>query len=463
MGPFAKRVHVDGRIMQVGPILWRYCHILRHDGVDYGQYLDQLTYLLFLKMWDSDESATDSSWATLERAIPSEILTTYERELARLANRDDLVGAIFAGARSEFTSGDALARLIKLIDELRWNDLDRDVQADAFEYLLEQAAAEGKKGAGQYFTPRSLMRSIVACVKPGAVSTDVIIGDPAAGTGGFLITANEWATDNIPQRRALRYWGRELVQRPRRLALMNAMLHGLDGATIELGDALAAETSAVSADVILANPPFGSQGSQIPPRGDFWFRTSNKQANFIQQIALSLSEVGRAAVVVPDNCLFGDVARGLMPELVQRVDLHTVLRLPDGTFSPYTSGTRTNVLFFTNARPTTSTWIYDARTREHAGRRPLEKGELDEFVKCFGTDPLSVSHRTESDSAAGRWKRFDLSELRDCAYEIDRLPWRMATPPRHQANHLKPLLEARAEMESALRQIDALVQQLEAS
>lgn len=449
--------------MQIGPHLWRYCHVLRHDGMDYGQYLDQITYLLFLKMWNEGPRESGiSGWSRLQEAPTGQILSVFDGLLATLGARDDSVGAIFGGARSEFSSGESLSRLVDMIDDIHWGALDRDVQADAFEYLLERAAAEGKKGAGQYFTPRSLMRTIVACVQPGGLPTDRLIADPAAGTGGFLVAAKEWADANASSATQLSYWGQELVQRPRRLALMNTFLHQFNSATIKLGDALA-EPMPVRPDVVLANPPFGSNGARTPDRADFWFKTANKQANFLQHIVRALADGGRAAVIVPDNCLFGDIATGLLPGLAERADLHTILRLPEGTFSPYTSGTKTNVLFLTVGQPTVGTWIYDARTRSSPAKRSLETAELDEFVACFGSDPLNLSGRSELASASHRWRKFDIEELQRVNFEIDRLGWRAESVAEIAPDHLRPLKLARDDVRAAVRELDTLIDQLEAA
>jgi type I restriction enzyme M protein len=392
--------------------------------MDYGQYLDQITYLLFLKMADQRRVPSQAGWQRLQGADAESILAEYSEILLDLRARTDVVGSVYGEAISAFESGASLRKLVSLIDELDWANLDLDVQADAFEYLLEQAAAEGKKGAGQYFTPRELMRVIAACVQPGSVSTDRVIVDPAAGTGGFLIAAAEWMRASGLGVDGVRFHGIELVQRARRLAQMNLTLHGIADGVVERSDSLTGPSTIADASVVLVNPPFGSQGGSAPDRSDFWFRTTNKQANFVQLVVAMLEEGGRAALVLPDSCLFGETARGLWPTLLEHTDVHTVLRLPDGTFSPYTSGTRTNVIFLTKGVPTKQIWSFDARSYRGVERRPLVSGELSEFVACFGGDPYGRGPRTAADSPSGRWKQFHRDDIAAAQFEFDRVSWR---------------------------------------
>ena len=238
-----------------------------------------------------------------------------------------------------------------------------DVKAEAYEGLLEKAASEGKKGAGQYFTPRVLIQSIVRCMKPDPrAHREFKICDPACGTGGFLVAAYEWlmhetkggALDRETAKRVRQktYFGQDLVARPRRLALMNLFLHGLEP-KIVLGDTIYEAPSSDRFDCILTNPPFGTKGAnQAPDRDDFTIATSNKQLNFVQHVLTILKPGGRAAVVLPDNCLFADQAGEVFEILAEDCDLHTVLRLPRGTFTPYSQGVKANVVFFTKGYPT---------------------------------------------------------------------------------------------------------------
>ncbi len=419
--------------------LWGFCHTLRHDGIDYGDYIEQITYLLFLKM--ADERAIElpdrCDWPTLLALSGTELADHYVDILRTLGRESGLLGDIFAGAMSRFTNPVNLKKLIGLIDETEWTSLDVDVKAEAFEGLLEKAASEGKKGAGQYFTPRILIRSIVRCIKPDPRGhREFAIFDPACGTGGFLIGAYEWllqqtgggAIDRDLARRLKRetYFGQELVARPRRLALMNLYLHGLEP-EIALGDSIAEAPSGRRYDVVLTNPPFGTKGAnQAPDRDDFTIATSNKQLNFVQHILTVLKPGGRAAIVLPDNCLFADQAGEVFEILCQDCSLHTVLRLPRGTFTPYSPGTKTNIVFFTKGYPTESVWVYDGRSNVPAitkKDRPLIPAHFAEFERCFGADPNGRAGRDPVDSPENRWRRFSLDEVKARAYKIDSLKW----------------------------------------
>jgi len=418
--------------------LWGFCHTLRHDGVDYGDYIEQLTYLLFLKMADERgiELPEETDWPYLRKQSGTALLDAYVDALRVLGKQPGILGDIFSGAQNRFTNPVNLHKLINMIDETEWIDLDVDIKAAAFEGLLEKAAAEGKKGAGQYFTPRLLIQSMVRCIKPDPrASKSFAIGDPACGTGGFLVAAYEWLNDQtggaFDRETALRirrhtYFGQELVPRPRRLALMNMYLHQVEP-HIALGDSIYEVPNRQRFDVILTNPPFGTKGAnQTPGREDFVVDTSNKQLNFIQHVLTILKPGGRAAVVVPDNVLFANQAGEVFKVLMEDCDVHTVLRCPRGTFSPYTEGTKTNVIFFTKGRSTERTWIYDARAnipKITKMSRPLAVKHFVEFEKCYGDEPNGRSKRKEVDSADGRWRSFSLDEIRERHYKLDAFKW----------------------------------------
>jgi type I restriction enzyme M protein len=431
--------------------LWGFCHTLRHDGIDYGDYIEQLTYLLFLKMADERDidlsrtkirtekdrtAVVDSSWPTLAQKSGTALTEHYVDVLRALGQQPGLLGDIFAGALSRFQNPVNLKKLIGLIEETEWTALDVDVKAAAFEGLLEKAASEGKKGAGQYFTPRLLIQSIVRCVKPDPrAHNDFTICDPACGSGGFLVSSYEWfigetkgVIDRALAKRIRRgtYYGQELVPRPRRLALMNLYLHGLEP-EIALGDSIYEVPSGARFDVVLTNPPFGTKGAnQAPDRDDFTIATSNKQLNFLQHVMTILKKGGRAAVVVPDNCLFADQAGEVFEILMQDCSLHTVLRLPNGTFSPYSPGTKTNVVFFTKGYPSETTWVYDGRTNvPHITKkdRMLSPEHFKEFERCFGSDPNGRARRKPGDSKEDRWRSFTIREIKDRNYKIDSLKW----------------------------------------
>ena len=401
--------------------LWGFCHTLRHDGIDYGDYIEQITYLLFLKMADERSVALPEGcgWPALSAKSGTDLAEFYTKLLGRLGKEPGILGDIFAQAQNRFANPVSLKRLIGLVDQTEWTALDVDVKGAAFEGLLEKAASEGKKGAGQYFTPRVLIQAIVRCMKPDPrAHPQFTICDPACGTGGFLIAAHDWLLEQTggvleveTARRVKRatYYGQDLVQRPRRLALMNLFLHNLEP-VITLGDSIDDPPSSRRYDAVLTNPPFGTKGANAAPeREDFVVSTSNKQLNFIQHVMTILKPGGRAAVVVPDNVLFADAAGDVFKVLVEDCDLHTVLRLPEGTFSPYSPGTKTNVIFFTKGYPTERTWVYDGRTNVPGitkKERPLTEAHFAEFEKCYGPDPNgrprgTVSRKAE-DSAEDR-------------------------------------------------------------
>jgi len=433
--------------------LWGFCHVLRHDGMGYGDYIEQLTFLLFIKM--ADERGIDlptyeelnpqtrepeqipCDWPYLRKQSGTQLTTHYIKVLARLGEEHGILGDIFAGAQSRFTKPVNLQKLIGLIDETEWTTLEVDVKAAAFEGLLEKAAAEGKKGAGQYFTPRILIQSMVRCMQPDPRAVrDFAIGDPACGTGGFLVAAYEWLKERtdggaLDRETATRvrthtYFGQELVEQPRRLALMNLYLHQVEP-HIALGDSIYEVPGRQRFDVILTNPPFGNKGAnQAPDRDDFVVATSNKQLNFVQHVMTILKRGGRAAMVVPDNVLFAPQAGEVFEILMEDCDVHTVLRCPRGTFNPYTDGTNTNVIFFTKGRPTEKVWIYDARAnvpKVTKKRRPLSPAHFAEFERCYGADPNGRSVRSEADSLDGRWRAFTLDEVKQHHYKLDSFKW----------------------------------------
>jgi type I restriction enzyme M protein len=419
--------------------LWGFCHTLRHDGVDYGDYIEQITYLLFLKMADEKDVTVPRGceWPKLRDKSGEALEEHYTDTLRTLGKTPGILGDIYAGSQNRLSNPVNLKRLVNLIDEVEWTSLGIDVKAQAYEGLLEKAAAEGKKGAGQYFTPRILIDSIVECMKPDPrVHRDFTIDDPACGTGGFLVAAWEWLLKDSKEaldRRTIQrirkgaYHGAELVARPRRLALMNLYLHELEPA-IALGDSIYdAPTNTACFDVVLTNPPFGTKGAnQAPQRDDFTVATSNKQLNFIQHVLTILKKGGRAAIVLPDNCLFEDQAGEVFKIVTQDCDLHTVLRLPRGCFSPYSAGVKANVVFFTKGYPTERVWIYDARTNVSSitkKDRPLTAAHFTEFEKCYGADANGRSRRKASDSKADRWRSFHLAEVKERDFKLDGFKW----------------------------------------
>lgn len=410
--------------------LWGFCHTLRQDGVDYGDYIEQLTYLLFIKMADerSAELPYKCDWETLKSKSGIELTDHYIDTLRLLRNEPGLLGDIFAQSESRFTSPVNLKKLINLIDEVEWTSLDVDVKGAAFEGLLERAASEGKKGAGQYFTPRPLIRAIVNVMKPDPRGKrDFKICDPACGTGGFLISAYEWlnetaggifSREEIKMIRKETYFGQDFVPRPRRLALMNMFLHGIE-AQVYSGDTIYEADRGERYDVILTNPPFGTKGAnQAPEREDFTIETSNKQLNFLQHVVTILKPGGRAAVVLPDNCLFEGKAGEVFEIVMQDCNVHTVLRLPRGTFTPYSQGVKANVVFLQKGPATEYTWIFDNRSNVPGitkKDRPLTDAHFVDFETSYGIDANGMSKRTEAE----RFRRFHINDIKERDYKLD--------------------------------------------
>lgn len=412
--------------------LWGMCHTLRHDGIDYGDYIEQLTYLLFIKM--ADEKSADlpknCDWETLKSKSGTELTDHYLMVLQKLRDAKGLLGDIFAQSMPKFNNPVNLKRIITMIDAEEWSSLGVDVKAEAFEGLLEKAASEGKKGAGQYFTPRVLIKSIVRLVQPDTLrNTEMRICDPACGTGGFLVCAYEWLIqktkgaipiDEVKRIKESTYYGQDLVARPRRLALMNLFLHGLKP-TIYFGDTIYEPDRGERYEVVLTNPPFGTKGAgQTPTRDDFTIATSNKQLNFLQHVLTILKTKGRAAVVLPDNCMFEDKAGEVFEIVMTDCNVHTILRLPRGTFIPYANA-QANVIFLQKGRPTEKVWIYDCRSNIPSCTkkdRPLTAEMFADFEKCFGKDPNGNSKR-EDQGAEGRFRSFSKDEIKERGYNLD--------------------------------------------
>ncbi len=413
--------------------LWGFCHTLRHDGVDYGDYIEQLTYLLFLKMADERgvEVPKKYNWNSLKELSGTDLTDHYQEVLRRLREEKGILGKIFTQAMPRINNPVNLKRLINMIDEEDWSSMDVDVKGEAFEGLLERSASEGKKGAGQYFTPRPLIQSIIRVMQPDPrTKSDFTIFDPSCGTGGFLIAAYEWLLkeskgaidrDAIKRIKTKTYYGQELVPRPARLAMMNLFLHGVT-TEIKIGDTIYEPFDGKKYDCILTNPPFGTKGAnQAPEREDFTISTSNKQLNFIQHYLSALKPGGRAAVVLPDNVLFEDKAGEVFKILMQDCNLHTILRLPRGTFTPYAQGVKANVIFLQKGLPTENVWIFDGRSNVEGVTkkdRPLTDKHFEEFEKCYGKDPNGQSKRKDL-GEEGRFRKFHIKEVEQRDYKLD--------------------------------------------
>jgi len=422
--------------------LWNYCNILRDDGLSYGDYVEQLTYLLFLKMADEQSRPPfnkpspipkGKDWSALLAKDGDELEIHYRHTLEELGKRSGMLGVIFRKAQNKIQDPAKLRRLIvDLIDKEQWSSLSADVKGDAYEGLLQKNAEDVKGGAGQYFTPRPLIAAMVDVVAP---QPGQAICDPACGTGGFLLAAHDYlakhhALDRAQKKRLKSgtFFGIELVDSVTRLCAMNLLLHGIGGESEEdlpvvTKDALAGKHGEY--EIVLANPPFGkkssvtivneagesSKESLIINRDDFWASTSNKQLNFLQHIFTILKQHGRAAVVLPDNVLFeGGAGETIRRELLKQADVHSLLRLPTGIF--YAQGVKANVLFFdrkpAQERPwTQKLWIYDLRTNLHftLKENTLKRSDLDDFVVCYNTQ--NRHDRKESE----RFKSFTYEEL----------------------------------------------------
>ena len=408
--------------------LWDFCDVLRDDGLSYGEYLEQLTYLLFLKMADEQFEQLEgqrvvpagADWPSLLRRSGVDLEQHYGSILEELGAGEDMLGVVFRKARNRVQDPAKLERLIKeFVDRHEWLSLDADLKGDAYEGLIEKTAQEGARGAGQYFTPRALISAIVDVMQPGP---DDRICDPACGTGGFFLGAYESILERFPhlephQTAHLRsgaFTGWEIADLPARLCAMNLLLHGIESpesdSPIHVDDALR-DSPSTRFDMVLTNPPFGRSSSDSYERDDFWATTRNKQLNFVQHIAGLLRIDGTAAVVVPDNVLFeAGAGETIRRRLLHDCEVHTLLRLPTGIF--YAQGVKANVLFF-RRRPgaeqawTRELWVYDLRTNKHFTRKqnPLRRADLDDFVACYRSVEL---HRREESE---RFKRFTYDEL----------------------------------------------------
>ncbi|MEP4380732.1 MAG: class I SAM-dependent DNA methyltransferase [Alphaproteobacteria bacterium] len=417
--------------------VWNYAHVLRDEGIAYGDYLEQITYLLFLKMDDEREhllgegsSIPDEwKWAQLRDKRGDELELQYRHALENLGRSTGMIGTIFRKAQNKIQDPAKLSRLVAMIDEETWLGLKIDVKGAIYEGLLQRNAEETKSGAGQYFTPRPLIDAIVEVMQPTPTTT---VHDPACGTGGFLLSAFEHMKNQTQDRALLRKLqtdmisGSEIVESVVSLCAMNLYLHGVGDAECPIvhGDALAGDPGA-RFGMVLANPPFGKRSSvtyigddggvhresETYERTDFRVSTSNKQLNFLQHIMTILDVPGTAAVVLPDNVLFeGGTGERIRRRLLDQFDLHTVLRLPTGIF--YKQGVKANVLFF-DKKPASDTpwtkevWFYDFRTNQHFTLKanPLQRVHLDQFVTCYR--PGERQKREESE----RFRKFTYDEL----------------------------------------------------
>lgn len=430
--------------------VWGMCGPLRDDGVSYGDYLEQLTYLIFLKM--SDEYAKPPykrqtgipdgcGWADMSDLKGAELEEKYKAILETLGEQRGTLGKIFKGATNKINNAAILYRIVQMIDKEKWVSMSTDVKGEIYEGLLQKNAEDVKSGAGQYFTPRPLIQAMVECIRPEPKKT---IADPCCGSGGFLLAAQSYLADpkhynldreekEFLKKEAFRGW--EIVPTTFKMSLMNLYLHNIGDlygqVPITLGDALLTDPGE-RFDYVLTNPPFGKksaltftneEGEQeeedlVYNRQDFWTTSSNKQLNFLQHINTLLKATGKAAVVVPDNVLFeGGAGETIRKKLLETCDFHTILRLPTGIF--YKPGVKANVIFFDKRpaspeRQTKEVWVYDLRTNMHftLKQHPMTFGDLQDFIQCYNPENRHERHETwNEENPEGRWRCFTAEEI----------------------------------------------------
>ena len=483
--------------------LWNFCNVLRDDGVSYGDYVQQLTTLLFLKMADEQTKPPfkkksiipkNYDWSTLTSKSGDSLENHYRHVLENLAKERGLLGVIFRKSSNKIQDPAKLERLIKLIDgdvkdkdKILWMGMDIDVKGEIYEGLLEKNAEDVKSGAGQYFTPRALIDAIVDVMRP---KPREMIVDPACGTGGFFLSAHRYLVQNFnldrEQKKFLKnktFRGWDIVTEVVRLCAMSMYLHGIgsDESQVTVGDSLISDPGD-RFDIVMTNPPFGKKSSTVIfseegkaereilsyERGDFWATTSNKQLNFLQHVKTLLKINGRCAIVVPDNVLFeGGAGETIRRKMLQQMDVHTLLRLPTGIF--YAGGVKANVLFFDRKKArddgeswTQALWIYDFRTNQHftLKENPLSKKDLDDFIKCYNSKnrlnrkPTERFREFSYDSLIKRDKvSLDIFWLKDNSLnDVENLP-----PPQDLAE------AAHTELQSALDSINEIILELKNS
>ncbi|AVO73744.1 N-6 DNA methylase [Megasphaera elsdenii] len=464
--------------------LWNECNVLRDDGITYQDYVTELTYILFLKM--SKEQGQEEGiperyrWDELKAKEGLELKTFYKQMLLDLGNAQKTpnpkVNAIYKDASTSIDEPANLEKIIKDIDELDWFSAREEGLGNLYEGLLEKNANETKSGAGQYFTPRPLINMMVRMVHPKPGER---LCDPAAGTFGFMVAANDYLkkqtddyfdlSDEEQQfQRHEAFSGMELVPTTHRLALMNEYLHDMDG-RLEQGDSLSAAGKWMKDfDVILTNPPFGTKkGGERATRDDLTYATSNKQLNFLEIIYNALNRKGtaRAAVVVPDNVLFADGAgEQIRRDLMNKCNLHTILRLPSGIF--YAQGVQTNVLFFdrgtTDQNNTAEIWIYDMRhkMRTFGKRSPLNERDFAEFEKLYCPDNRTERKETydAKNNTEGRWRKFTKADIEARPNTSLDISW-MTDEEEADTRSLSEILTAMQEKSEEIAQAVALLNQ----
>ncbi|GGX83183.1 N-6 DNA methylase [Massilia dura] len=471
--------------------LWNLCDVLRDDGINYSDYVTELVLLLFIKMeYENTESGILQShklppyarWPELRDKSGLNLLRHYRETLLKLsASEDRLIAAIYADAQTSLKEPRHLEQLVKSLDGIDWFSARQDGLGDLYEGLLEKNASETKSGAGQYFTPRPLIDAIVKVIKPQPGET---VQDPAAGTAGFLIAADRYIKDQTDDlyklnererkfQRSQAFLGMELVPGTRRLALMNCLLHGMEGddeGVVHVGNTLgSAGGSLPKSQIILSNPPFGTaKGGGGPTRDDLTFATSNKQLAFLQHIVRHLKDGGRAAVVLPDNVLFeAGVGADIRRDLMHKCRLHTILRLPTGIF--YAQGVKTNVLFFEKVSQaatgsTQEAWVYDMRANapKFGKRTPLTDAHFTDFIAAYGDDPNGKATRQDQGDQ-GRFRRFSRDWIASEKGDSLDIAWLKDDGAEDAADLPEPAVLAReavAELNGALAELEAILAEL---
>ncbi len=463
--------------------VWNYAHVLKDDGLAFMDYTEQITYLLFLKMaWEQREDGASAiparyTWGALKN-IPDNTKRweRYHQGLRKLSEQPGLIGLIFIKPQSKINDPAKLGLLIQMIDSEDWSSLDVDVKGEVYEGLLARNADDVRGGAGQYFTPRPVIRAIVEVMRP---TPTMQIADPACGTGGFLLAAFEYLKNKTANNKEAEFLrtralhGADLVPNVARLCAMNLFLHGIgtdsNHPVVTVGDSL--ESQAEPVDMVLTNPPFGKKSSFTIvgengksytdklsyKRSDFWITTSNKQLNFVQHVHSMLKETGRAAVVVPDNVLFeGGAGEKIRRTLLERCDVHTLLRLPAGIW--YSPGVKANVLFFdkkpvTKAPATKEVWVYDLRSTRNFSLKgnPIASSDLTDFVNCYCANDRTQRKETSL------FRRFTYSEIiaRDKA-NLD-IQWQYKTVDSTNGSSPQALLkEILKDLKEAMREFAAV-------
>jgi type I restriction enzyme M protein len=467
--------------------VWNYAHVLKDDGLAFMDYTEQITYLLFLKMaWEQRHDAATEipsryTWGALKGiSDDAKRLARYHQGSRKLSEKPGLIGLIFTKPQSKITDPAKLHLLINMIDSENWSSLDQDVKGEVYEGLLARNADDVRGGAGQYFTPRPVIRAIVEVMLPEPMTR---ISDPACGTGGFLLAAFAYLASRATNAKESVYLrtqtlhGVDLVPNVARLCAMNLFLHGIGTdykhPVVSIRDSLESQSEPV--DMVLTNPPFGKKSSfTIIGKGgknqtdkisyhrpDFWTTTSNKQLNFVQHVYSMLKESGRAAIVVPDNVLFeGGAGEKIRRTLLQQCDVHTLLRLPTGIW--YSPGVKANVLFFDKKsvakQPATKeVWVYDLRSSKSFSlrRNPIRSDDLTDFIHCYSANDRSQRKVTKN------FRRFRYAEIIDRDKASLDIQWQQDTGnPANKSTPASLMKEILAELEEAMKEFAAAEEEI---